>query len=88
MGRPAILPKKKKDGFYLELRNKGAKSGIIIIRDTEEAMMQAVKQYQNSKDVIIMGEHRNGKKVEGTSKKKKVEDYSSKVCIASSTDLA
>jgi len=71
MGRPAILPKKKKDGFYLELRNKGAKTGIIIIRDTEEAMMQAVKQYQNSKDVIILGEHRNGKRVEAAAKKKK-----------------
>lgn len=71
MGRPAILPKKKKDGFYIELRNKGAKTGIIIIRDTEEAMMQAVKQYQNSKDVIILGEHRNGKRVEAAAKKKK-----------------
>lgn len=71
MGRPAILPKKKKDGFYIELRNKGAKTGIIIIRDTEEAMMQAVKQYQNSKDVIILGEHRNGKRVEASTKKKK-----------------
>jgi hypothetical protein len=71
MGRPAILPKKKKDGFYIELRNKGAKTGIIIIRDTEEAMMQAVKQYQNSKDVIVLGEHRNGKRVESAAKKKK-----------------
>ena len=57
MGRPPVLPKKKKDGFYLELRNKGAKSGIIVIRDT--------------KDVIILGEHRNGKKVEDASRKRK-----------------
>lgn len=64
MGRPPVLPKKKKDGFWLEVRNKGAKSGMILIRDTYEAMMQAVKQYQNTKDVIILGEHRNGKKVE------------------------
>jgi hypothetical protein len=71
MGRPPVLPKKKKDGFWLELRNKGAKTGIIIIRDTEEAMMQAARQYQNSKDVIILGEHRNGKKVEDAGKKKK-----------------
>jgi hypothetical protein len=46
MGRPPILPKKKKDGFYIEIRNKGAKSGTIIIRDTPQAMMQAVKQYE------------------------------------------
>lgn len=69
MGRPPILPKKKKDGFYIEIRNKGAKSGTIIIRDTEVAMMQAVRQYQQTKDIIIMGEHRNGKKVEGAVKK-------------------
>ena len=69
MGRPPVLPKKKKDGFYIELRNKGAKTGIIIIRDTREAMMQAVKQYQNTKDVIILGEHKNGKKVEESRRK-------------------
>ena len=74
MGRPPVLPKKKKDGFWLELRNKGAKTGIVIIRDTEEAMMQAARQYQNTKDVVILGEHRNGKKVEdsaASAKKKK-----------------
>ena len=64
MGRPPILPKKKKDGFWLEIRNKGANSGIIIIRDTYEAMMQAARQYQITKDVIILGEHKNGKKVD------------------------
>jgi hypothetical protein len=73
MGRPPVLPKKKKDGFWLEVRNKGAKSGMILIRDTYEAMMQAAKQYQNTKDVIVMGEHRNGKKVdEAKIKKEKV----------------
>lgn len=69
MGRPPILPKKKKDGFYLDIRNKGAKSGIIIIRDTEKEMMQAVRQYENTKDVIILGEHKNGKRVEEKKKK-------------------
>jgi hypothetical protein len=72
MGRPPVLPKKKKDGFYLELRNKGAKSGIIVIRDTREAMMQAAKQYENTKDVIILGEHKNGKRVEEARSKKAV----------------
>ena len=73
MGRPPVLPKKKKDGFWLEVRNKGAKSGMILIRDSHEAMMQAVKQYQNTKDVIVLGEHRNGKKVdESKAKKEKV----------------
>jgi hypothetical protein len=70
MGRPAVLPKKKKDGFWLEVRNKGADSGTILIRDTYEAMMQAAKMYQNTKDVYILGEHRNGKKVVETPKEK------------------
>ena len=72
MGRPPVLPKKKKDGFWLEIRNKGAKTGTIIIRDSRQAMMQAAKQYENTKDVIILGEHKNGKKVveEGSSRKK------------------
>ncbi|MEJ7643057.1 MAG: hypothetical protein WKF87_00550 [Chryseolinea sp.] len=69
MGRPAVLPKKKKDGFYLELRNKGAKSGVVIIRDTKEAMMRAAKQYEITKDVIVLGEHKNGKRVEESRKK-------------------
>jgi hypothetical protein len=71
MGRPPVLPKKKKDGFYIEIRNKGAKSGTIIIRDTEDAMMMAVRQYQNTKDVIILGEHRSGKRVDDGKKKRK-----------------
>lgn len=70
MGRPAVLPKKKKDGFWLEVRNKGADSGTILIRDTYEAMMQAAKMYQNTKDVIILGEHRNGKRVQEPAKEK------------------
>ena len=73
MGRPPILPKKKKDGFWLEVRNKGAKSGMILIRDSHQAMLQAAKQYETTKDVIIMGEHKNGKKVvEEKRKKEKV----------------
>lgn len=64
MGRPPVLPKKKKDGFWLEIRNKGADSGTILIRDTHEAMMQAARMYQNTKDVYILGEHKNGKPVE------------------------
>jgi hypothetical protein len=75
MGRPPVLPKKKKDGFWLEVRNKGAKSGTILIRDSYVAMMQAAKQYETTKDVIIMGEHKNGKKVvEDKAKAKKAKE--------------
>jgi len=73
MGRPPILPKKKKDGWYIEVRNKGAKTGMILIRDSQQAMMQAAKQYETTKDVIILGEHKNGKKVEEKRKKEKAD---------------
>lgn len=76
MGRPPVLPKKKKDGFWLDIRNKGANSGVIIIRDTYEAMMQAARQYQITKDVIILGEHKNGKKVESASTASKKKEKS------------
>ena len=65
------LPKKKKDGFWLEVRNKGAKSGTILIRESHQAMMQAAKQYEMTKDVILMGEHKNGKRVDDKAKAKK-----------------
>lgn len=71
MGRPPILPKKKKDGWYIEVRNKGARTGMILIRDSQQAMLQAAKQYETTKDVIILGEHRNGKRVEEKTTRKK-----------------
>ena len=72
MGRPPVLPKKKKDGFYIEVKNKGAKSGgVILIRDTYEAMMQAARQYSITKDVAILGEHRGGKRVDAKGDSKK-----------------
>ena len=60
--------------IWLEVRNKGSKTGTILIRDSYQAMMQAAKQYETTKDVIILGEHRNNKKVESsetTSRKRK-----------------
>ena len=71
MGRPPVLPKKKKDGFWLEVRNKGARTGTILIRDSQQAMMQAAKQYEMTKDVILLGEHKNGKKVDDKGAKAK-----------------
>lgn len=61
MGRPATKPTKLKDGFYLEIRNKGAKSGIKIRRDSKEAMLSAIKEYERVKDVVVLGESINGK---------------------------
>lgn len=61
MGRPPTRPKKLRDGYYIEVRNTGANSGIKIRRDTEAEMMLAVKDYEKSKEVVILGECINGK---------------------------
>ncbi len=47
-GRPSTAPKKLKDGFYVDIANKGANSGIKIRRDTYEEMMAAVKEYEKT----------------------------------------
>ncbi len=70
MGRPATKPTELKDGFYLEVRNKGSKNGIRIRRDTQKAMDIAVKEYQRVKDVVILGEYKNGKPLSDKKKKK------------------
>jgi hypothetical protein len=61
MGRPATAPKKLKDGFYIEVRNKGSKSGVKIRTEGKQGMMDAKKEYEKNKDVITLGEHKDGK---------------------------
>jgi hypothetical protein len=68
MGRPATKPKELKDGFYIEIRNKGARTGIKIRRDNKQQMLFAIKEYEKNKEVIVLGEFKNGKSIE---KKKK-----------------
>ena len=61
MGRPSTKPKDLKDGFYIEIRNKGAKTGIKIRRDTKALMLEAIKEYQKIKEVVVLGESKKGK---------------------------
>lgn len=62
MGRPPTKPIKLKDGFYIEVRNKGAKTGgIKIRRETKAQLEQTIKDYQRTKDVVVLGESKNGK---------------------------
>lgn len=56
MGRPSTKPKKLKDGFYLEVKNQGAKTGIKIRRDTYDEMMLAKKNFERTKEVKVLGE--------------------------------
>jgi len=74
MGRPPTKPKKLRDGFYIEVRNRGANTGIKLVRDTEEQMNHAIEEYSRTKDVVILGQSINGKFVNDVKKKKKKED--------------
>ncbi len=61
MGRPATKPLDLRDGFYIEVRNRGSKTGIKIRRDNKKQMEFAIKGYERLKDVIVLGEYKNGK---------------------------
>lgn len=61
MGRPATRPTKLKDGFYIEIRNKGSKSGVKLYSETKFQMERTIKVYERSKEVFILGESKNGK---------------------------
>lgn len=63
MGRPPTRPKELRDGFYIEIRNKGAKTGIKLRRDDKEQMLTAIRDYKKIKDVVVLGEFKNGKMV-------------------------
>jgi hypothetical protein len=68
MGRPITREIKLKDGFYIEVRSKGAMKGIKIRRDSFNEIQSAIRQYQNAYTVNYLGEFKNGKKKE-TAKK-------------------
>jgi hypothetical protein len=61
MGRPPTRPATFKDGWYIEVRNKGSKTGIKLRRDNKEQMLQAIQEFESMKDIIILGESKNGK---------------------------
>jgi hypothetical protein len=61
MGRPPTRPLDLRDGFYIEIRNRGSRTGIKIRRDNKKQMEFAIKEYEKSKDVIVLGEYKNGK---------------------------
>jgi len=61
MGRPASKPKDLRDGFYIEVRNKNKSTGVKIRRDTKEQLITAIEEYKETKDVIVLGESKNGK---------------------------
>ena len=63
MGRPASKPKDLRDGFYIEVRNKNKSTGVKIRRDTKEQLIAAIEEYKETKDVVVLGESKNGKMI-------------------------
>ncbi len=61
MARPATTKVNLKDGYYIEVRNLGATSGIKIQRDTYEQIKRAIAQYEKVYDVHYIGKIENGK---------------------------
>ena len=70
-GRPSTKTPKLKDGFYIELKTKGASPIKIIRRNMEEAN-QAISQYSKNKIVKYLGEVKDGRWVDGDNKGKKI----------------
>ena len=59
-GRPGVQQLQLKNGFYIEVCNKGVKRGMKIRSESKKAMENAASLYAGYKEVIILGEYRNG----------------------------
>ncbi len=59
-GRPRISHVQLKNGFYIEVCNKGFTRGVKIRSESKKAMEDTAGQYANYKEVIILGEYKNG----------------------------
>jgi len=58
-GRPRTSPVQLKNGFYIEVCNKGMKKGMKIRSENKKAMEDAARLY-SYKEVIILGEYKDG----------------------------
>ena len=59
-GRPGMHQEQLKNGFYIEVCNKGMKRGMKIRSENKKAMENAASLYAGYKEVIILGEYRDG----------------------------
>ncbi|HSU28684.1 MAG TPA: hypothetical protein VLJ68_09905 [Chitinophagaceae bacterium] len=60
-GRPRSGPVQLKNGFYIEVCNLGVKSGVKIWCADKKAMEDAARQNGKYKNVILLGEYKDGK---------------------------
>ena len=59
-GRPRARQITLRNGFYIEVCNKGIKKGVKIRSENKKEMEDAATLYGGYKDVIILGEYRAG----------------------------
>jgi hypothetical protein len=59
-GRPRAGAVQLKDGFYIEVCNMGVKRGMKIRSENKKAMDDSASLYSKDKDVIVLGEYKNG----------------------------
>jgi len=70
-GRPATKPVELKDGFYLELKNKGSNVAVKIRRENMAEIEMAIEQFKKSKNVVYLGQVSGGRWLDGKNKGKK-----------------
>lgn len=58
-GRPRTSQVQLKNGFYIEVCNKGMKKGMKIRSENQQAMEDTARLYAY-KEVLILGEFKNG----------------------------
>ncbi|MBK5272694.1 MAG: hypothetical protein JJE22_16975 [Bacteroidia bacterium] len=58
-GRPVTSQLQLKNGYYIEVCNKGMKRGMKIRSESQQAMEDTARLYAY-KEVIILGEYKNG----------------------------
>ena len=59
-GRPVKRQVQLKNGFYIEVCDKGTKKGVKIWSETKVAMDIIASQYSDFKVVLILGEYKDG----------------------------
>lgn len=64
-GRPPTKPVVFKDGFYIEVRNRGTDPGhgVKLRYATRELMLQATEEYRKIKLVVVLGEFKDGEQL-------------------------
>lgn len=59
-GRPRTTEVQLKNGFYIEVFDKGVKKGMKIRSDNKVAMEANANLYGQYKEVAILGEYKDG----------------------------